>query len=290
VLPVGDIVVDLALSPDGKLLAVATGRGKAELWDRVKMTRRATFNYAPGAIRKVSFNVNGSQVYTVGGDQWLMAWEFTGNGTPVRRFPGQRPLGYAFSPKGQLLAVIAADSIELRELPSGTSRATRSLSYVDRGNPYSTTFSPDLRHFAATPGDNTVRVFVLPSLMLERRLAVTGPIYDVEFSPDGSSLAVAAGTGVKLIDAVTGALRKELSHGVSARALAFSPGGEMLVSGESDGSVRLFDVQSGSQVHQTGRSGNAIFALRFSADGAYVAGIEKGGREVLLYSLVHHHD
>lgn len=123
-----------------------------------------------------------------------------------------------------------------------------------------------------------------------RRLG-KGRISAVEFSPDGSQIAVASSVGIWLYDARTGKAlallpghREGFSTPVfsgtggifSVNVLAFSPDGERLASASEDGTIRLFDVTTYRE-HRTLLKNKEAFvnrlegvpvkALAFSVDG-----------------------
>ena len=87
-------------------------------------------------------------------------------------------------------------------------------------------------------------------------VSLEGPIghaYDVDFSPDGLSVAVCFHAGhLRRYDASTGRIltiykgHAGVPHGV--RKVAFHPGGELLASVAEDSTLRIWDVESGEQV------------------------------------------
>ena len=105
-------------------------------------------------------------------------------------------------------------------------------------------------------------------------------IASMVFSPDGTILAYGdyGNSLVTLIDASTGETIRTLEgHTEPVSALAFSPDGVIMASTGTvnlppgkDGSVRLWDVQTGKQLAVFQTTGTS--ALTFSPDGALLAG------------------
>ena len=132
-----------------------------------------------------------------------------------------------------------------------------------------------------------------------------GKISAVEFSPNGSQIAVASSVGIWLYDAQTGkelALlpghREGFSTSVfsgtggifSINTLAFSPDGKLLASASKDGTLRLLDLTTYRERHTLLENKEAfvnhlegipVTALAFSADGETLTSLEGIGERRL---------
>ncbi|MYF55498.1 T9SS type A sorting domain-containing protein [Candidatus Poribacteria bacterium] len=99
-----------------------------------------------------------------------------------------------------------------------------------------------------------------------------GWINEIEYSPDGSLLAVASTVGIWLYDAETGAEKALLTgHTESVTSVSFNSDGTMLVSGSWDHTVRLWDVTTGMlKATLTGHEGT-VNSVDFSPDDTMVA-------------------
>ncbi len=70
----------------------------------------------------------------------------------------------------------------------------------------------------------------------------------VAFSPDGRLAARGHGQVIKVWDVVSGQDRLELvGHTAAVKSIQFSPDGRLLISGGSDGAVRLWNLQTGKE-------------------------------------------
>ena len=99
-----------------------------------------------------------------------------------------------------------------------------------------------------------------------------GTINEIQFSPDGTHLAVASSIGIWLYDAETGqdiALLK--GHTDVVWSVSFSPDGETLASGGLDDTVRLWDVGTGQPLQTLSEHESAVLSVVFSPDGRLVA-------------------
>jgi WD40 repeat protein len=91
-------------------------------------------------------------------------------------------------------------------------------------------------------------------------------------SPTGARLAVGIeGGGIKIVDAVTGATLKQLTaHPQDAKALAWSPNGQILASGDESARIRFYDTKTWT-FREIRPHTKAIQTLSFNAAGTMLA-------------------
>ena len=138
-------------------------------------------------------------------------------------------------------------------------------------------FSPDGKSIASA-GYHEVLVWSSENGQLERRISnLAERIYDIEFSPDGQTIAVAAGTPaqlgeVKLFQYSDGKLLADLIRtGDSVFAVSFSPDGTKLVCGCADRSIRLYDIASSEELLVIEDHADWVIDIAWSPDGTKLA-------------------
>ena len=106
-------------------------------------------------------------------------------------------------------------------------------------------FSPDGKLLATASFNGFVKLFDAQKQSQIAVHPVRGHGFSVRFSPDGATLAVAAGETVQLWDPVTAEVLKELGgHHRETRIGHFSPDGRWLSSTGDDGLIRIWDLAS----------------------------------------------
>ena len=138
-------------------------------------------------------------------------------------------------------------------------------------------FSPDGKWLASS-GYHEVLLWEVASGRLWKRIPQTAQrIFAVDFTPDGTRLAVASGTPgrageTQLFAAATGALlRTYLTTRGPLFAVRFSPDGKRLATAGKDRVIRVFHVPDGKLLQRMPDHHKQVLDLAWSADGARLA-------------------
>jgi WD40 repeat protein len=252
----------IALSANGRLLALGSLDGKIHLWDLTADRERIL----PIRVRSSEFMFSADAKYLAAvADNAVIVLE-VGTGKEVRRFPARTWASVpsvAFSPDNRIVAVWrpadvqGGGTVTLYEIETG--RAVREFAPVS----YPVLFSPDGK-LLATGGSDRIRLWdVKTGKELPTRHRPRGSSF--AFSPDGKSLAFRFGAAIHVWNIEADRLTNRTEgHQGEVRHLAFSPDGKWLASAEWD-AIRLWQVASAKPVREISRS--EVFLLAFSPDG-----------------------
>ena len=235
----------IAVSPDGRTLALTQSDGTVDLIDASTLRRRGSLPSLGGAATALAFSPDGGLLAVTGAGR-VTLWDAR---TLAPAGALDMPIGsdaIAFSPDGKLLAAAEEDVADP----------------LRKGGPLRVW---DVRRRALTAfrGGSAAN--------------------SIAFSPNGSLLAAAeTENGTEVRDAGTGRLVKRLVTGDFARSVAFSPDGDLLFVGQYDGRGHLFSTATWKPVGRPLEAHTArITTAQFAADGGTLVTAGADGTVVL---------
>ncbi len=138
-------------------------------------------------------------------------------------------------------------------------------------------FSPDGTQLASSGYHEVLIWNVADGAQIRRITNVAERTHEIQYSPDGALIAVAAGTPaqngeIKLFKAADGSLVKDLVTTSDAMfAVSFSPDGKRLAAGGADRAIRVFNVETGAQELLIEDHADWVMGIAWSPDGTKLA-------------------
>jgi WD40 repeat protein/serine/threonine protein kinase len=285
-----------AVSPDGKRLATAANEGFVKIWNALTGKELHSLSHSSYSI---AFSRDGKRLASGSGERTVKVWDAV-TGKELLTFKGHPNvvMGVLFSPDGTRLASASNDGT-VKLWDATTSPEFRTMSDITH-TARNAIFSPDGRRLAGIVRHNlqdySVNIWnVSTGETLHTFSGKSGENYlCLAANPDGNQLAVGmaawdndkkdyVGGEVKIVDSHTGAeVRTIKAHITAVNKVAFSPDGKRLATcnivrgdpaGKVDGAgeVKVWDVQTGQELHSLKGHTRSINEIAFSPDGKRLA-------------------
>ena len=239
----GVITEDIAYSPDGSRLAVASAIG-IWLYDTTTYQEVALFTGHTDWVNSIAFSPDENTLVSGSRDGTMYLWDaITGKHKDTLTGHRDEVNSVAFSPDSRTLVSASWDgTVRLWNAVTGEQKGTLT-GHTDWVNGIA--FSPDGRTLAGGSRDSIV--YLWDTVTGEHKMTLTGHtagVSSVAFSPDGSTLASGSyDDTIRLWDGITGRYKWRLTgHTDNVGSIAFSADGQTLVSGSLDGTVLLWEI------------------------------------------------
>jgi RNA polymerase sigma factor (sigma-70 family) len=273
----GDVASSICLSPDGSILAVATGPNTRQVfaweWRAGKEPRQ--FNVAPRGVHSLAFLPDGKTLVTAEtGGGGIRLWDATSGRVLLQMGDriGWRSDSVCVSPDGRYIVSPGYREKDLVLYDVKTGKEVRHVAGLRTGAS-SAVFSPDSRRLAAL-GDGVLRVWDVATgkEIAPDDTAHCQPPTFVTLLVNGTAVTAGDDGVVRVWESATGRHRRKIevtSHWV--RAAAVTPDGRWLATSTlgDDHAVVLWDLQTGRQVYRLAGHGRlgGLRALAFAPDG-----------------------
>ena len=283
----GGDVLSCAFSPDGSRIASGSLDDTLRIWDRASGALLHAIDHE-GWVTACAFSPDGRETLSAAFGK-LRRWE-TATGKLIEEIDAvwrdERISVCVYSPDGRSLLSASTDGrIRIWDRTSGALAATLESS----GNIDGCAFSPDGSRIAST-GYRTLCLWDRASARLVARFA--GPaeaVWAAAFTTDGEGVLASSGPTLVLRERATGKLVRTFGAGTSVvTACAVARDGTEVLAASRDGSLRLWDRESGTLVREftqergapggKERPGGWVHACAFSPTGREVVSASEDGK------------
>ena len=189
----------------------------------------------------------------------------------------------AFSRDGRILACGNVDgTITLHDRITGTQKTL-----IGHNGEYITciAFSPDGKILASSNREGTIRLW--DAITGEAKYTLMGDAgHNLSFTPDGDTLVV-VGNKISLWNSDTGEHKKTFAMHPDCAAIgaAFSPDGKTVAAGSVDGTVYLYDINTGELKRILSEHKDHVIHLAFSPDGKILATTSYEDETICLWDV-----
>ena len=272
----GEVMSAIAVSPDGKTLALGALSGTVKLWDLGANRERASLPGHTDEVQSVAFSTDGKMLASGAKDETARLWDLA-SGKPLQILKHRGIVNaVAFSPDGKTLATGCWDSaIHLWDVSKGTE--TRAL----RGHKdivWDVAFAPDGQTIASSSSDKSLKMWDASSGT--ERLTFAGHVDFVDaavLTNKGKTLVSHDSLdAVRVWDLASGKDMRRISLPGAGRAFetmtAFDDG---FAGANQDGLITIYD-QDGKPLRKLEGHTLGLNALAASPDGKWLA---SGGNE-----------
>jgi WD40 repeat protein/DNA-binding SARP family transcriptional activator len=275
----------VAFTPDGRSVVADSGDGSVTAWSPVTGEKHLTVSpqVAPSVVSgtsvwEIEVSPDG-ELIAAAGDDAARVWDaVTGEELFAHRYEGG--IGVGWSPDSALLALGRSDGVRIVD------RFGRRVADLEEPGFWvsAARFSPDGRLLAAAHiphGRDNWSAMHLNIWDWERETVVTRigtQAWTLAFDPGGDRIAVAGDSGrAEIYDVAGGRKLGHTGETGSVEAIAYSPDGSHLTTVGPDGTVRLWDAESGVLALALRAHTDSIWSVAFSPDGSKLASAGSGG-------------
>ncbi len=261
----GNWIRTVAFSPDGKLIASCGNDHTVRIWDSQTAKCLKILHGHTDWVWSVYFVLGKRFAISASSDRTAKIWSLD-LGVCIYTFhePDREVWSFAFSNDGKTLATGGADSVKLWNVWTN-----QCIKTVEESSTRVRTlaFSPDAKTLVGSSDNQSIKAWDVKTGKCLRsiKIAPTGAIWAVKFSPDGKTVMSCGTDKIQLWNLENGEPQMtfhEPHHRI--RSLAFSPDQKIIAVGSDDQLVRLWDTQTGKPIRTLQGYSNRIWTVAVS--------------------------
>ena len=257
----------IAFSPDGDRIVASSRTGNTQIWSaQTGLPVWELENQGKGSTG-VAFSFDNRLVATCGDDR-IDLWDGHKNLTLMPTSSSVRAV--AFSPDSTVLASAHVDCVRLLNTASGEIKVLGEKQ-IELPN---LAFCPDGRELVTVAKGGLVQFWDYRQVKETRRQELHSgemEIGSVVYHPQGKRLAVSFASSLFLCDLPFVLAPMELKgHAGPVRSVAWLSGGELIASGSDDGSIRIWNAETG-EMQQKLEHHHPVFAVAVNPIGDTIA-------------------
>ena len=244
----------IALSPDGKILAVG-GYDGLHLFDAITGAYIAKLGGHIRGVSRIAFSRDGSYIASSGAEE-LFIWD-TESKSRLLSIDGHMGIwGMAYSPEGDTIATSIREKIFFWDLNDGKNKA---LIFAGHHSWYTDiAFSPDGTTLACNDSyivlwdlsNYVYKATVYARSVTQHGNVITSGYTSIVYSRDGQYLAAGNRYGVAHLFYKGRTYKTSLiGHTDEVTSIAISRDNNIIASGSKDNTVRLWDVETATEIH-----------------------------------------
>jgi WD40 repeat protein len=260
-----------ALSPDGKLLALASADNTARIFDMTTFKEVSVLRGHSDRVFSVAFSSDGAHLVTASEDKTARIWDTTTfKELGILRGHTEGLWSAEFSPDDSRILTASED---------GTARLWDTSTLLQVGVIHASndwieraSFSPDGQLLATGSRDKTARLWDAHTLNSVHTFTHDSGVLDVSFSRDGKLLLTTSDEAVKLwaVDTEMQVKAWRSPGPWGAWSAKFSPDGENVVIALADHTARVWNLHSGDESHVFRGHTDEVLNAIYSNDGTQI--------------------
>ncbi|MGD8340871.1 MAG: proprotein convertase P-domain-containing protein, partial [Gammaproteobacteria bacterium] len=275
------------VSRDGTLSGVVSANGTIRISRLSDGYRLAVFDQGPAAVIGTRIDSEGRRVVSADAGK-IRSWQLPSAGASGHDFGDLSAVAIAPSGEFAVLGHRSGQVRLIRDLPAAVGLGPESTAdyFGHRGVITSLAINQSGEMAGSGGSDGLVRVWDTqtgaPGRYIMRHPA--GPINALAFSSNGRWIASAGPRSARVFDLETGSLVNEIEVEGAARALAFSPAGNVMAVGDAAGNLYIL-APDGTQGVRAIRGRSPINVLRFTGTPEVLASGSDDGNLVFWNTL-----